>query len=302
MADIKQINVGGVLYDIVARNNENLLINWDFKNFINQRENTTLTGVGYIGDCWKSTGATGSFSVGEDGITMSVPSTASTACYLCQWLEDDYTNKEITLSCVENGIVYSISGVVTKEDVLYKDLPSGVRLAFAYDTASNKQRYRVYIAVGIGETTTISKVKLEFGTGSTLTADQSVNRVAELAKCQRYYRRLKSAVNGSLTPMGIFYASSASAGFLVMDIGDMYTIPTITFSNMSSIVITKTASSSQYAIGSPTEFTVTYSKNTLHIQFSNFKKDDTNVTLTASTSYLCWMNVTGSYIELSAEL
>ena len=187
MPEIKQIKTGGVVYDLAARTNRNLLINWDFKNPVNQRGVTDWQGIGYNLDGWRGNHESGRYSLTTDGLTMAAE---NSICYFCQWLETDYSNVELTLSCVENGTVYSVSRVLTKQASLSMTLPSGVLVMCTWD--SNKSLYRVVFSIGAGRSTTISRVKLEVGAVSTISNDPPAEYGAELLRCQRYFQTFSS--------------------------------------------------------------------------------------------------------------
>ena len=172
---------------VVNSPNLNLLINPDFRKafFINQRGKESYSGIGYTGDCWKINNASGVVTIGDNGLTMSA---SGSACYFCQWLERDLTGEQMTLSCIENGSVHSKSGVISKQASLSMEMPSGVQLILAWD--SGKSLYRTYFSIGAGESTTVSKVKLEKGSVSTIDIDAPADRATELVKCQRFFNRI----------------------------------------------------------------------------------------------------------------
>ena len=84
--------------------NDSLLRNWDFTNPVNTRGNTQYTN-GYTINGWATSGAT--LELGNDGITYT--SSGSSANWYSSLIItlNDISNKQFTLSCLVDGVLYS---------------------------------------------------------------------------------------------------------------------------------------------------------------------------------------------------
>lgn len=264
--------------------NKNLLTNWDFKNPINQRKKTTYTGAGYSIDQWKINNPTGTVMLVEKGLTMAA---SGGACYFCQWLEADYTDTELTLSCIMSGTLYTASGTLNKQSSVSIPLSGKIRFTAQWDTA--KSLYRAYFSVSDGASVTIEQVKLEVGSVSSLVNDPPMDYAAELAKCQSYLFSINAETGSdALLGMGIPYAT----GFLNFPV----TLPT-TMRTAPSLII--------HADIYITKKDQTTKLNPTEISLSNATANTAaltiNQTLTTGTPYYVWLNA-GGRLMLSSEL
>ena len=176
-------SIAAIRANIGAEGNRNLLDNWDFRNPVNQRGQTIYTGIAYTIDRWKTQNLTGTVALGTNGITISA---SGGACYFNQWLVYDLTGAEITMSCIADGRLYSVSGKPSSVNIVRVEIAGGIDMRLEWDT--RKSAYRILFSIGNGESAVLSAVKLEFGSVSTLSNDPPADYGLELLKCQRYYQ------------------------------------------------------------------------------------------------------------------
>ena len=213
------VQSGGVASAVSAVMNSvsrrNLLDNWYFVGGgsqqgggqfpINQRGKTVYT-AGYCIDRWHNEGLSGSSTELVSG-GLKLTNTTSQRARISQAFESSLisflTGKYCTISAIVDGVLYSAikpmfannsSVSVGPLDVFS---PTGSNSLIIQLTASNPAR-----------TATISAVKLELGSVSTLANDAPPNFAEELAKCQRYY--WNSGFTSSA--VGIFFGLSNAAG------------------------------------------------------------------------------------------
>ena len=152
-------------------NNPNLLINWDFRNPVNQRGQTYYNN-GYGIDMWMQVS---DISVKDGYISIKN--------YLVQKFEQDmeFGVKQYIFSCaLKSGAIYAAQ--IIDDNATYAALCEGLSVA--------TQNNELYLW-SENRTTDIQAVKLEIGSISTLALDlmQPSDYAAELRKCQRYFQK-----------------------------------------------------------------------------------------------------------------
>lgn len=213
MAHIDEIIVNGVLTrvnhldstaqevdDAVAasrwQTSPNLLDNWYFANPVNQRGQTEYTAPGFTVDRWKLTNPNGTLSVGDDGIALFG---RAGNIWLQEHLENEAElyGKQVTLSVIADGMLYSATGIVQAEAVSQNTAVCSKAFTNAtvglYKTAAGG----LFVQLHAANTKTVVyyAVKLELGTQQTLAHQDAdgnwvLNEIPdygeELAKCQRH--------------------------------------------------------------------------------------------------------------------
>lgn len=147
----------------------NLLHNWYFANPVNRKGATEYTAVGYTTDRWMLTNTSGKVTVENDGISLSAL-TANT--WLRQFVEspEGLYGKQINLSAMVNGVVYTTTGVIPTEavsadrQVCLVTYPGGNLALFKRTDGS----LSVQFYVSNGNTIKITAAKLEVGNVQTL--------------------------------------------------------------------------------------------------------------------------------------
>jgi hypothetical protein len=184
---------------------ENLLHNWDFRNPVNQRGQSSYSGAGYTIDMWRlDRGSSGStepvVSVVSGGLSIEV---ADKAAFLKQFIEADLTGIPVTFSAMAGDTVYSVHcenpSTTGGEYQATENTPFG-SIRFGYD--AGKSRYRVTLYCNVAATTTFSCVKLERGAISTLANDPPADYGAELLKCSRYLTYIINGYQGRAAYVG----------------------------------------------------------------------------------------------------
>lgn len=173
--------------------NKNLLHNWDFTNPVNQRGFTELTQEGpwwgYTIDrwgIWALEGVECTIKKQTDGLSLS-GSGISDSFYLEQRLEK-LEHGTYTLSAIINGELKVATLHYTGVWVGVEPL-SGVSFIIV-PTGADSNVVSVVIAVHTGISISVSKVKLELGSVSTLANDPPADYGEQLALCQRYCLKL----------------------------------------------------------------------------------------------------------------
>jgi hypothetical protein len=160
--------------------NKNLLHNWDFRNPVNQRGQSSYTasvGEIYTVDRWILR-ATGVLSVDISGVTI----TPSGSCDIVQKLENEtiLTGEIATLSVDVDGTIYSVTFEIGNAGSGVSVL-SGCSL---FSTSGYPVLLRFTSAIAI------RRAKLELGSVSTLANDPPADFGEELRKCQRYAEKI----------------------------------------------------------------------------------------------------------------
>lgn len=173
--------------------NPNLLINPNFA--INQRGQTSYTGIKYSVDRWKSRYTNLTVEVFTSGVRLT-NSQASGTTYLRQRLESSPAGKVVTLSCKISAIQSGTGGRIMMNYGTTTDEPStyinGVGFSstgivkLTVTVPSNAVSFAIDIGVAPNSSVDIEWAKLEIG--SVATEFSPPNIAEELPKCQRYYQ------------------------------------------------------------------------------------------------------------------
>ena len=174
----------------------NLLDNWYFGNPVNQRGQTEYNGAEYTVDRWKKTTSDGAVTMTAGGITATNEAGAGTL-YLSQYLGGfDLRNFDCVFSVLtENGLFLTKQVDATGSQ---DETPFGY-LRIGWSESANCSFVQIQITQG--NTANILAAKLEIGEGQTLAHQDAdgnwvLNEIPdyaeELAKCQRYFVRIKN--------------------------------------------------------------------------------------------------------------
>lgn len=163
--------------------NPNLLDNPWFT--VNQRGLTRYTGGGYTVDRWRTGAAGATIDIDENGVTLSPDASFGFQQKLTAELATALVGKTVTYSILfQNGTLRTLTftwpnspnvsaGVISGIGTLYVGTALGI--SFVHPSALS-----------------IRAMKLELGSVSTLANDAPPCYAEELAKCQRYFVRLRS--------------------------------------------------------------------------------------------------------------
>ena len=278
--------------------NKNLLDNWDFTNPVNQRGQTSYTGVSiYAIDRWKFPDKTGTLIVKDGGIGISFNSSVGYTS-IGEYFEslEDLIGKTVTVSILlSDGTIRSVTfkNITANSDISGADFNAGyLNLIMPYKC------FRIMITKN--SSVTIKAAKLEYGKVSTLKNDLlGVSYAEELRKCQRYYQRLKSKNTHTTISTGTMFSSNDI--FFVINLPvPMRTYPTI---SCSGRIFIQNMTVGEYGIETDIE-----NSNLADDTVSELENGTTlklhGVTKTAVTrNDNCLVNLgNGSYLELSADL
>lgn len=201
----------------------NLLDNWYFGNPVNQRGETSYTGIVYTIDRWKSRVSTQTVSV-EDGCIKTNSPTATG--FLTQYLEScppgKYTAsvlvKSVSGTPTASGnyaVLYTSDGTNTMGTAYIKT--AGLHF-FTFDASVDVSTFQLQTYTGC--TIEIVAAKLELGDTQTLAhqdedgnwqLNEIPNHAEELAKCQRY----QYVINGYASAAGVL---TSSKGALILSL------------------------------------------------------------------------------------
>lgn len=266
--------------------NPNLLDNPWFT--VNQRGESTYsqeTSYGYTVDRWRMYNM--DLVVGDE---LTLTPKASTLCVFNQFIEH-YANlvgRTITASIILNGTLYSVTGTFPSQGgtALRVVIESNIYFQIAF--ASTDTYPKVELLTYTASSFTVSAVKLELGSVSTLAMDTAPNYATELIKCQRFYQRIGD--NNENFLLGTGYANGTTRVDLAVSLPTNMRGVTPTISLTGSLKLI-TASTS---VESTTIALVGLSRNIIGL----------NITGSGQTSgsavRVSWG--ANSYIEISEEL
>ena len=170
--------------------NPNLLINWDFRNPVNQRGQETYSAIGYAIDQWRIFASNVSVSVGNGFITQSaIAETGSRG--IAQTVEEPPAGEVITFTVDIQALTSAVRLFLydlTNSKVISQSSEINdtglITLTGTVPGNCGKMDVRIQV-VGTG-TVELRRVKLELGPVSTLQNDPPQDYGEELRKCQRY--------------------------------------------------------------------------------------------------------------------
>lgn len=182
---------GKALNELISTNltRKNLLHNWDFRNPVNQRGqssySTTTVGI-YTIDRWvlvSTNGAQISFTVNSGSVTMSNIGSAGS---LFQLLENPFTeDTQITASINVLSETYCLLRIRDLEWNTYAENTSNSSgILSATGTIPAGKTLRLQIIGGNSNSLTFDKIKLELGSTSTLANDPPADYGEQLSICK----------------------------------------------------------------------------------------------------------------------
>lgn len=297
--------------DAISSSNPNLLDNSWFT--INQRGLTQYSGGNaYSLDRWRRSSSRSIIDLTSNGITISSSDTASTYSYVHQRVEDDLYNslhnKTITISILySDGHIEFSSGQVntsvTSTTTFAQTAPyqnTWIKFEHSANEAFNNSLF--IVTDYPSKSTNIRAVKLEVGQVSTLALDTAPNYQQELAKCQRYFVRLKPTTDGYASFSGLGFVFSATETRAPIDLPiPMRAIPTI--SKSGAIGFIGITSAGVTILNSADIQSVTLYDNVSNWHFMIGLVHATGVSPTVGTlGYIRAMNDASAYIDFSADL
>jgi len=239
--------------DNFGMTNPNLLDNWYFADPINQRGNTSYTGAGYCIDRWKRTQAGDETTIVNGGVKFD--GSSSETRYFLQRLEKSLPSGTYTLSAKVKAVtassVYPYIYLGTDDGSAL----GGVRLTgtgiFSVSiTVTSGTVFRVQCTLPAGSSVTLESVKLEKGNVSTLANDPPPKKALELAKCQRFFERIKASGNNNLM-LGTGIAGSSSL-YVALKVAPKRISPQLTATDIANLRY-----GGAYLSSTPTDATIT---------------------------------------------
>ncbi|MCG8401360.1 MAG: hypothetical protein MJA84_07155 [Firmicutes bacterium] len=209
---------------------KNILHNWDFRNPINQRGQSSYSANGYTIDRWKLATTYGSNVLTvEDGfikLTAGASTSTRSGC-LIQILEQDflpYVGKTFTLSFNVSAytgswgsrIRFADGGTYLGQAVADISETGIVSVTGTIPATCDTIRVELQtVAISAGDYLSLLGAKFELGSKSTLSNDPPVDYGEQLALCQRYYEKT--------FPLAIAPAQNVGdrAGAIIVNIGSI---------------------------------------------------------------------------------
>lgn len=274
-----QLNIGG------GGGGWNLLDNPFFT--VRQRGDGPFSS-GYTADRWGIFGGVVTVTLSGSGFSVSASVGYNIQQRLPADLASSLNGKVVTLSCIVDGVLYSATGTL--------DTSGGYQLIntfgndrFAFVGGANPAVIFTHTTASATHSYTVSAVKLELGSVSTLANDVPPDYGTELRKCQYYFRRISSATTSAF-PIGFGFAINGSTARILLPIGEMRANPSVSY--VGSYI---------YLYGNGAYATVT------GLSFAAKTSDGVAIAasssgLTTYSTYALAFADTGLYIDLSADL
>ena len=189
-----QIDENGIISGSITQN-KNLLHNWDFRNPVNQRGQTSyaITDNEYTIDRWKGSAADGTITINSDSITLNATETNFEFGQKVEFFEK-LNGETLTLSVDVDGTIYSGTAVV---DTTLDSTPinvnigsTGYKLQLRIIPGGSLFIVRLFAASAGLTLANVKAMKLELGSTSTLANDPPADYGEQLALCQRYFQKV----------------------------------------------------------------------------------------------------------------
>jgi len=213
--DVKLSNAAGQIKQRVT--GKNLLHNWDFRNPVNQRGQSSYSGITYTIDKWQQKASSdvttvnvGSVTFGKSTnvgpfiiqvvenlsalagrqVTFSVKILAIEGVVRLRFLKTDYSNEAESGNINSTGI-FSFTHTITSETI-------GVAI----------------VATTVGAKVTLESAKLELGSVSTLANDPLADYGEQLMLCKRFFRlwKTEAARTEALKEVGLMRIPNPTLG------------------------------------------------------------------------------------------
>ena len=201
----------------------NLLDNSDFRNPVNQRGQTSYSGIWVYGidrwAVWRNESKPGTVSIVSGGITPSFPG------MVVQRIESKYidSSKIYTLAAMTGDGLLVLSGEITSTTKGMTNANNGIY----FNYLSNSHLYQIMLSAVTSASKFVWAALYEGSyTADTLPPYVPKGYAAELAECQRYFRKGMQAVTiGTLFSSGSLFSLSVPR---------MRITPTVTLTEISS--------------------------------------------------------------------
>lgn len=305
-APLNADTLGGQLPTYYARATQvtprSLLDNGYFLNLVNQRGSTSYTGSGYGIDRWRTNFSGDTVEITNNGIKNTNQSTVA-GWHLHQILENcaRYIGKTLTIAAnvkdISTQYLRLIFSFRDSEDAEISNVKTscinGVNLISGIvpeGTVKIRAGFYGYSGMVEGDYVELEWIALYEGeyTAETLPEYQSKGYGAELAECQRYYRRIENPTGNMVILQAVAYNATSMYGVLPFSMRTEK--PAINFSN---IVWTNTSISTAPSIKS-----IRASRSSGGVTAIALTVEDA----TPGTMYNIWTSANGGYLEVSADL
>jgi len=284
---------------VQAISNPNLLDNPWFT--VNQRGKSSYSEVGYTVDRWAiRSNYTGQAITINNGLVLpAITQSSLGSLTVVNIFENDLitrlAGKTVTLSAIVDNVLYSFtetlpSNVSTQWDTHGLQLSlSGDQTALLINLYGPAEWKLLRIVKGISSAHTITAVKLELGSVSTLAMDTAPNYATELLKCQRYFVRYISPDFFE----GYTYDATTARFGLVLPV-PMRTNPSFSVDDITHLQV----------IGNGSGQALTTSQTISNSGFGTNKKvmEISGLATALSANIPVFVKLNSGYIDLSADL
>lgn len=212
---VNAAKLGGKLPESYLRP-QNLLDNSDFTQPINEHGKTSYSGAGYTIDRWLLTNANASLTVSSKYILLKA---SGGTAYLRQYIQPiaGMNGKTYTVAvCTNGGLVITASGVLTEDAVTSETtftsiatVTTGVTLRLT-KLASGMISLRIDVTDGNNVSLRWAALYEGSYTADTLPNYQYKGYAAELAECQRYFRRTNAESTYATIGMGMARSTTSA--------------------------------------------------------------------------------------------
>lgn len=230
---------------------KNILHNWDFRNPVNQRDESSYSNAGYTIDRWFIPNAYGTVTIDSGYITLAA---SGGNLEFIEKLENSYSEfagETYTFSVLlSDGTVIQCSGEFPESTpgvttTIASIITDNIYYGFVYSASENK--VFCVIRPDDGYSVNVVAVKLEKGSKSTLVNDPPADSGEQLTLCQRHYLRLDD-VN---TYAGVGYSASTTSASIMIPIPVVMRIkPTVNYTGTVNLSSSNHSGSSGAAISS----------------------------------------------------
>lgn len=210
--DVKLSDAAGQIKQRVT--SKNLLHNWDFRNPVNQRGQSSYSGITYTIDRWKQRASSDVTTVNVGSVTFG--KSTNVGPFIIQDVENlsAFVGQQVTFSikilAIEGTVRLRFLKTGYDNEAESGNIDSTGIFSFTHTITSETIGVAI-VATTAGAKVTLESAKLELGPVSTLANDPPADFGEELRKCQRYlFSAIDMPASGVGAALGMGVALSAT--------------------------------------------------------------------------------------------
>ena len=205
-----------------ALTNKNLLHNWDFRNPVNQRGQSSYSGITYTIDRWKQRASSDVTTVNVGSVTFG--KSTNVGPFIVQDVENlsALVGRQVTFSvkilAIEGAVRLRFLKTGYGNEAESGDISSTGTFLFTHTITSETVGVAL-VAVTAAANVTLESAKLELGSASTLANDPPADYGEQLMLCKRFFRMwtTEAARTEALKEVGLMRILNPTLG--TIDIG-----------------------------------------------------------------------------------